>query len=192
MKIVQGLPEMPRWLVILAAGIGLVLVCLFNMDEPAPQAATRASGVAPASFDPAVPKRPVVEGSGSGNASPFLPWTLLEARIAGPQVHDRPGLDPFRPPTSLAVQSVKPAPTEPSAQPAAPPLPFAYLGRWIDAGAVTVFLSQGDRNFAVKAGETIDGAWRLEGIEDGQLAFLYLPLQTRQGLRLDEPEPQNN
>ena len=135
---------------------------------------------------------PSWEGRDRATRPPFLPWTLLEARIAASQVNDRPGLDPFRPPPSVAVQPVKPGPIEPPPQPAAPPLPFAYLGRWVDAGAVTVFLSQGDRNYAVKVGETIDGAWRLEGIEDGQLAFLYLPLHTRQGLRLGESEPQNN
>jgi hypothetical protein len=74
------------------------------------------------------------------------------------------------------------APAEAAAPPAAPPLPFAYMGKVVDDGIETVFLTRQDKNYAVKTGETIDGVYRLEKIEPSSVTFTYLPLRQRQRL----------
>jgi hypothetical protein len=61
-------------------------------------------------------------------------------------------------------------------------LPFAYLGKLIDADKVSVFLTSGDRNWVVRSGDTIDGAYRVEAIGDRTMTFTYLALDIRQEL----------
>jgi hypothetical protein len=70
----------------------------------------------------------------------------------------------------------------PAPAPAAPPLPFSYMGRLLeDAPQRPVyFLVKGDKLYTVAEGELIDGTYRLEGVESGQLALTYLPLNVRQ------------
>jgi hypothetical protein len=99
------------------------------------------------------------------------------ARRAGPA----PAGDPFRarswePEQRPTLRHVAPPP------PQAPPLPFAYLGRMIDGEDTTVFLVRQDRNYVVRAGDTLDGAYRVAKIEEDALVLTYLPLGTEQTL----------
>jgi len=68
--------------------------------------------------------------------------------------------------------------------PQAPPVPFAFLGQLIEEGRVTVFPTNGDRNWVVRVGDTIDGAYRVEAIADRTLTLTYLALETRQELTI--------
>ncbi len=70
------------------------------------------------------------------------------------------------------------------ARPAAPALPFKYLGRMIENGRPTLFLAMGERYLAVQAGQVIDDVYRVEAIGDGEAAFVYLPLKEKQTLRM--------
>lgn len=91
----------------------------------------------------------------------------------------------------LARPAPQPAP-EPVAAPApaapsAPPLPFVYIGQMQEEGQATVYyLERGPQVLAVAVGETIDGTYRVEGPQSGQLEFTYLPLRLRQGLPIGE------
>lgn len=73
----------------------------------------------------------------------------------------------------------KPVPPPP---PAPPPLPFKYMGKLLDEGKLTVFITKQDRNYAVKAGDTIDGAYRVDSVEAQRVLFTYLPLNMQQTL----------
>lgn len=74
----------------------------------------------------------------------------------------------------------EPAPPPP---PQAPPLPFRFIGKVQDSDTGTAFmLQQGERIVAVKEGDEIDGTYKVEGYRNGQLEFLYRPLQIRQSL----------
>lgn len=73
----------------------------------------------------------------------------------------------------------KPAPPP---RPEAPPLPFSFLGRYLDGGAVTVMLVRGDRVYTAGPGEVLDGTWRIDSIGDDEVALVYLPLNVRQTL----------
>ena len=75
----------------------------------------------------------------------------------------------------------KPVPPPP---PAPPPLPFIYMGKLMEGDKLTVFLTKQDRHYAVKAGETLDGAYRIESVTAQQVIFTYLPLNMQQTLTL--------
>ena len=94
--------------------------------------------------------------------------------------------DPFAP-RSFAPAPPKMAMAAP-AKPAAPPLPFAYLGKVIDGGKTSVFVGRGDENYSIEPGQTIGGAYRVDKITDTDVTFTYLPMKTRQTLHIPTSE----
>jgi len=102
--------------------------------------------------------------------------------------HAAPAADPFAPRSWQAMirdEARKNAPAPPPPlRPQAPPLPFTYFGSAIEDGKMTVFLSRGENNYVVRAGNTLDGAYRVDRIDDQVIVFTYLPLGTRQELPL--------
>ncbi len=77
-------------------------------------------------------------------------------------------------------------PPPPPPPPRAPPLPFTFMGKLIDAGEVTVFLTNGERNWVVRSGDTIDGTYRVEGIGDQKMTLTHLALRLPQELAIGE------
>lgn len=84
-------------------------------------------------------------------------------------------LKPLPPPIVLAPQVPLPPP-----KPIAPPLPFVYIGKVIEEGKLTVFVSKQQQNYLLKGGEVIEGTYRVDKVESGRLVFTYLPLETVQ------------
>jgi len=76
-----------------------------------------------------------------------------------------------------------PAPIVPPPPPQAPALPFAYMGRWLEGGETTWYLTRGNVPLAVRPGEVLDGVWRLEAPGADTLNFTYLPLNQTRSLR---------
>ena len=89
--------------------------------------------------------------------------------------------------TSWFVPPPPPAPKPvvhaPPPAPVAPPLPFAFLGRYEEAGTRVILLVKGDRIYTVTEGEVIENTWRVERLTGGRLEITYLPLDTRQTLQ---------
>jgi hypothetical protein len=86
---------------------------------------------------------------------------------------------PAPPPAPVIVQA-PPAP-------AAPPLPFAFMGSYRPEGAVpTYFLTAGDRVYDVKIGDTLDNTYSVDGVKSGQLLLTYIPLKIQQSLAVGE------
>lgn len=85
---------------------------------------------------------------------------------------------PPSPPPAAALRSAPPP------APASPALPFAYMGKVVDAGQVVVFLSAGNRNYVARAGDLLDNAWRVDETAERQLTLTYLPLNSRHHLSL--------
>lgn len=75
-----------------------------------------------------------------------------------------------------------PAPYVPP-PPQPPELPFSYMGRWQDGGQTTYYLTRGNLPVSVRAGQVLDGVWRLEPVSGSQLNFTYLPLDQMRSLR---------
>jgi hypothetical protein len=73
-----------------------------------------------------------------------------------------------------------PAPA-PEAAPVAPPLPYTLMGSYTDSDNTTVyFVAREDRVYDVKPGDTLDQTYSVAAVENGQLVFIYKPLNVRQ------------
>ena len=90
-------------------------------------------------------------------------------------------LDDLFKPKSWYVPPPPPKPGPPP-PPAPPPLPFKYLGKMMEEGKLTVFITNQDRNYAVKTGDTIEGSYRVDSVETQRVLFTYLPLNMQQTL----------
>ncbi len=77
-----------------------------------------------------------------------------------------------------------PAPPLPPPVPTAPPLPFTYLGQYQDSDKPVILLVKQDRIYTVKAGDVIEGTYRVEGIVGATLGLTYLPLNIKQILNI--------
>lgn len=77
-------------------------------------------------------------------------------------------------------------PPPPPPPPQAPALPFSYMGQWQEGGASTYYLTRGDLPVAVRVGQVLDGAWRLEAVNGTLLNFTYLPLNQTRSLRMGD------
>jgi hypothetical protein len=82
-----------------------------------------------------------------------------------------------------------PPPSAPSAAslappvPTAPPLPFQYIGSYkTDGGTQVFFLMQGDRVYDVRAGDTLENTYSVDGFNGSQLLLTYKPLHIQQQL----------
>jgi hypothetical protein len=91
------------------------------------------------------------------------------------------------PPATAPEPPAATAATEPVAPPVptAPPLPFAYIGTFTPEGERPVFfLTQGDRVYNVRVGETLDNLYSVDGFSNGQLLLTYKPLKIQQQLAI--------
>ena len=78
------------------------------------------------------------------------------------------------PPPPIPEKPAKPPP------PTAPPLPFVYLGKKLEAGQWEAYLGRGEEVFIVREGMTLTGLYQVQGIRPPTLTLLYLPLQQSQ------------
>jgi len=80
-----------------------------------------------------------------------------------------------------------PPPRAPPPPPTAPPLPFAYMGRFQEGGdSPVIFLTRGELLYSVHVGEVIDETYRIEQLTPNEVIFIYLPMDKRQVLRIAE------
>jgi len=66
--------------------------------------------------------------------------------------------------------------------PVAPPLPFRFLGRYGDGQVQSVMLTKGERLYLARPGDTIDGAYRVDGVTAQSVELTYLPMRLKQSL----------
>ena len=140
------------------------------------------------------PARAAEEGARSGReaSAPAAATTesAPELRLdrLGPRSSPTPAGDPFQarswaPPPDPQPAARRRAPPPPQA----PPLPFAYMGKMVDDGATSVFLANQDRNYVARVGDTLDGTYRVDSIDDNGLVVTYLPLKQKQTLAFGDP-----
>ena len=88
------------------------------------------------------------------------------------------------PPPPPKPKYVAPPPPPP---PTAPPLPYKFTGSFQEPGQkLVVYLSRGDKLYSVSAGDILEGTYKIESINAGQLVILYLPLNISQNLRIGD------
>ena len=115
-----------------------------------------------------------------------LAAAAARARAPQPKANLNPNPNPFdsvswRPPAPPAP----PAPPPP--KPKAPPFPYTYVGGMFDADVRTAFFEKSDRVVALKAGDTVDGVFRVDQMTDKQMQLTYLPLEQRVTVPLGGP-----
>ena len=90
-----------------------------------------------------------------------------------------PVRDPFAQRSfSSAPQSAAAA----AAAPAVPPLPYRYIGKAIEDGKLAVFLPRGEQSYSVRAGDKLDGDYRVASVTESTITFVYLPMKKTQVL----------
>jgi len=108
---------------------------------------------------------------------------------------ETPPAGPAAPPLPAAERTLWPAPApealrawsppKPAAQPApppeaprAPPAPPSFAYQWIgqlqDASGLRFYLGGPRTTLAVRAGDTVDRQWRVEGVQEGRLKLTWL------------------
>jgi len=162
--------EIPRRAALVVVALALIASVVAGREEPAsgPQAAP----------EPAVNSAPQP-------ALPDLDLDKLNRSVRNNRIADlfasRAAVPP-PPPVAIVVAPPPPAP------PSAPPLPFRYFGKWIDGDRTVVFLWNNGEGQSVAAGDTVEGAYRIEAITDSSIDFVYLPLGSKQTLPISKPE----
>lgn len=66
--------------------------------------------------------------------------------------------------------------------PAAPVLPFQFVGRLDDRQDQQIFLQDGEKLYVVRQGDVIEDTYRIEQISATELSLVYLPLHLSQTL----------
>ena len=127
------------------------------------------------------PERPARDTAADNAKAEVLPEVRLDQLGKRPTL--APAGDPFQPrswdpPVERTVKRALPPP-----RPQAPALPFAYLGKMMDGDTMTVFLAKQDRNYIVRAGDTLDGDYRVAKVDNDGLELVYLPLGVTQTLQ---------
>jgi len=164
----MAIPAKQRW-ILYAVALALTLTAVRwagGQDRAESKAATPAPRV----------ERPVRDAEPArADAVPEVRLDLLGKRVAAAPAGDPFQAQSWEPPEQKVRRAAPPPPQ-------APPIPFAYMGKLVDDGTTTVFLARADRNYVVRAGDTIDGTYRIEKIGDEAVELVYLPLKARQTL----------
>lgn len=179
----MAIPAKQRW-IIYAVALALTLVAVRWAGGQ--DGADNGIAAARRADEAAKPARGAPAAAAATERVPELRLDLLGSRTS-----PAPAGDPFE------ARSWAPAPDpeeasrrrRPPPPPQAPSLPFAYLGKLVEDATTTVFLARQDRNYVVRAGDTIDGTYRVERIGDDGLVVTYLPLKIQQTLPFGEPGP---
>ena len=100
-------------------------------------------------------------------------FALPERPPLGEPRADLFGANSWQPPPPKVV-----APPPP--KPVAPPVPYRFAGQLIHGERPEVLLAKGDSVIPVGKGDTLDGVYRVEAIDETQITLLYLPLKQKQ------------
>jgi hypothetical protein len=83
------------------------------------------------------------------------------------------------PPPPPAPKQVA-APPAPPAAPVAPAFPYQLIGRLVEGNQATALLAGPSRSLAVKAGDVVDGQWRVDQVTERGLNLTWLPAKLNQ------------
>lgn len=136
--------------------------------------------------DPLLPGRPEAAGAALDDSRPGSASSA--ASEAGSRTPAVPQTDLFAPrswrvsPPLPAISQIRVAAAPPTPPPAAPPLPFEFIGKLDDASQLKVFLLRDEQLHTVVVGDVIDGTYRVQGISGNEMTLVYLPLNVSQSL----------
>lgn len=191
----------------LAVVAGLSLYVSLQSDDE-----LLAPGKAGARAGPSATKVVRAGGKGAAAVVPMVPWVsaALVDGIRQWQARINPGerqatFDANRQPWSSARPPAPPPPPvlaqqdAPPPPPMAPRFPHAWVGRFNDepialaagaasdpakAGIARAVLTGPQSTWVVRAGDVIEGQWRVDRIQDRTMSLTYLPLQQQQTIAM--------
>lgn len=190
-----------------AAAVATLLAAWFAPEQDGgvvgPAAATTREAAAPA---PAAVTSPPAAAQASERTTAAMAATAAPLATAGSgdaagpdlQIHPRVADDelgnlfarqswqaeaPKNEPPPDQLPQARQAPAQPAG---APPLPFQFMGRFVDEGKTAYFLQIDGRNVVARPGEKVDDNYLLDSAADGALHFIYLPLNQRQSLAVGD------
>ncbi len=155
-----------------------VLVCLLLTES-----------LAFAQDEEAAPPKLILKPAGEKKAEPEQPGAL--DKIGKRTATEHKTVDIFKGKSWYVAppkpKPLPPPPPPPPPPPIAPPLPYAFMGTYLGKdGKIIVYLTRGDQVYAVSPGDVLEGTYRVQGIEAGQLILIYLPLNIQQTIRIGE------
>jgi hypothetical protein len=134
---------------------------------------------APPAEEPVQPTHPVAQLPGSAGVSSTQVTSASTAFIP----NKRNTLDE-EPEDLFYVEKPPPPPVivQKPAAPVAPPLPYMYMGKMIENGRLSIFLTRQDKPYVVHAGDVLDNQYRVDSISPPIMELTYLPLKQKQTL----------
>lgn len=158
------------------------LVAPTRSARPTPATPSGAAAEAPARAT-AVQASPASKKPVAGVSS-AVAVLALEERLPAPRPGvENPGAQAF----GARSWTPPPPPPPPPQKPVAPPLPFGFLGKHLQAGVWQVYLTVGEDVRLARVAGVIDGQYRVESIVPPRIEFTYLPLNERQTLDIGAP-----
>ena len=127
---------------------------------PAAKALPREAGAAQIQMPPVTDWQPV-------QRPPWAP--VAESQFAA-----------WSPPPPPPAPRVVNSPPPPPAAPVAPAFPYQIIGSLRDGVGTQVFLAGPNRSLNARAGEVIDGQWRVDQVSATGLSLTWLPAQIKQ------------
>jgi hypothetical protein len=119
---------------------------------------------------PVVPRSRPAMATLASVAAMAVPPPSNKARTAWPEPAPA-ALAAWTAPAPPALTLVASAPT----RAAAPPFPYKWIGRLEDGTTVQALLSGPQRSFGARAGEVLDGKWRVERVAGARLELTWMP-----------------
>src|SRR5438094_3796645 len=157
----------PRIVVLIALLAGAAAWVAIDLRGPAAPTSAKAPASG-ASQEPEHAAAPASEAK-----QPGIPARSALGRIAA---------DPFSAQSWLPRRKpavVSSAPPEP----VTPPLPYRFAGQFHRESGMEVYVARGEEIFPVKAGDTLDGQYKVDSVSTTEVSFIYLPSGTRQTLQ---------
>ena len=87
------------------------------------------------------------------------------------------------PPKPVAAVPILPPPP-----PTAPPIPFTYIGKKLEASKWEVYVARGEQSFVLREGSTVDNNYLVHQVSPPNLTLIYLPLGQTQTLSIGESQ----
>src|SRR5947208_16385406 len=153
----------PRIAVLIALLAGAAAWVAIDLRGPA----APNSAKAPASGAPQDPEH--VAAPASETKQPGIPARSALGRIAA---------DPFSAQAWLPRR--KPAVVSEPPVAVVPPLPYRSAGQFHRDSGMEVYVARGEEIYPVKAGDTLDGQYKVDSVSATEVSFIYLPSGARQ------------
>ncbi len=176
-----------RKIVIGSAAVATLLAIWFAPEDEGgvvgPAAATTRERPAPAAPAQAALTQLAAAGGAAPPAGPDLKIHPRGDDDDLGNVFAKQSWQPAAPKKIMLAQAAAPAANSAAGiAPGAPPLPFQFLGRFVDEGKAAYFLHADGRNLVARVGEKIDDNYVLDSASGEALNFTYLPLNQKQSL----------